>query len=762
MRAKSLLIYILLALPMLASCVKSGLEPTSGDPIISISLDPGKMGITKAAEYGSDEYNENEIKSFKLYFYTDGADENTAAAYVWPESGFASAQNTGATQTGAIGTDPTTGKLSIDIKISKSLISEIFPSNATSCTVYAVANIAGAGTLPSGAASRSELKNTVITSEFGPTTDTDPYALPQDSFVMDGEGTLTRDAANFNITGDIKMYRATSKITFTVSKVSDDDIEDENGDGYKDWEPETSHMQVYYVNGINRGYLNGTMSKTEREVGMFNYKDSGKGRSLSGDATTGWTHSLPFYSYYNYWRAEDGVATGDEGNAPYLLLSLPWKHRSDADPTTFDRYYTCWYAIPFNTIAGRLERNAWYKVSLSVSILGSGDPNSPTIVNPSYMILPWGNETVKTNAELLRYRYLMVDENEYVMNNVNSLTIPYYTSHPITVTSRSMTRTILKPNSGYKPYEQTVSTSSYTLTPNSDNSGIVLTHNLINDYDDNYDVTAYTLTFTIQHSDDSSFTETIKVVQYPALYVVADLNSDCTNPSASDGLSAYGNHNNNGYVRINANASTSTQQTSNWYRVASNPGNHDPYMYVVTVSSLPSGSSYIIGDPRTETISVPDINSGAGWSRLSWASAPDMNGTSRQISYYYPTDEEGQRVNSMIAPSFRIASSYGAVATISYSDAKKRCAGYQEDGYPAGRWRVPTKAEIEYMAMLADDGKIPILLSLDSYYWASNKTAYSPEGNNHTSVSNVRCVYDEWYWKDKCSKTTFTWGDKER
>ncbi len=139
-----------------------------------------------------------------------------------------------------------------------------------------------------------------------------------------------------------------------------------------------------------------------------------------------------------------------------------------------------------------------------------------------------------------------------------------------------------------------------------------------------------------------------------------------------------------------------------------------------------------------------------------------MNGTNRQIKYYYPTDEDGSRVNNMIAPSFRIASSYGAVATISYADAKKRCAGYQEDGYPAGRWRIPTKAEIEYMAMLADDGKIPILLSIDSYYWASNKTAYSPEGNNHTSNSNVRCVYDEWYWKDKCTKTTFTWGDKER
>ena len=99
---------------------------------------------------------------------------------------------------------------------------------------------------------------------------------------------------------------------------------------------------------------------------------------------------------------------------------------------------------------------------------------------------------------------------------------------------------------------------------------------------------------------------------------------------------------------------------------------------------------------------------------------------------------------------------------MSYANAKKRCASYQEDGYPAGRWRIPTRAEIEYMVMLADDGKIPELLSTDSYYWGSNNTAYRADGRTSTSNSYIRCVYDEWYWTDTCDKTTFTWGDKER
>ena len=124
----------------------------------------------------------------------------------------------------------------------------------------------------------------------------------------------------------------------------------------------------------------------------------------------------------------------------------------------------------------------------------------------------------------------------------------------------------------------------------------------------------------------------------------------------------------------------------------------------------------------------------------------------------------------MIAPSFRIASSYGVVSPISYSEAKYRCASYQEDGYPAGRWRVPTRAEIWYMAFLAENKRIPRLLSEDTYYWGGDGYGYypstdylNPTRTNSTSENiYVRCVYDEWYWNDKCDKSTFTWGDRQR
>ena len=762
--------------------------------MLTVSLDPGKMGVTRASEYGEDKFNENVIMNFKLYFYTDGSTGDTEAVYVYPAEGYADAAlNESATVSGATGTDPTTGKVTVKLKLTEDDVKRIFPSKS-SCCVYAVANIAGVADALPESTSINALKKITVKANFGPDASVSepPYAKAQDSFVMDGEGTLTLDAAKRTASGDVQMYRAASKITFTVTKISKEGVDD------KQWEPQPDDMKVSFINGINASYVNGTMDKASRQgannVHLFSYKSAGVDRSrpFKGNETTGWTHELPFYSYYNLWRAPENSSNADCGDAPYLLLSLPW-YNSETN-----RYFTCWYAVPFNTLKGHLDRNTWYKINLSVSILGSGDPDNPTNLTPSYMILPWGNE-VETNANLMRYRYLMVDQNYYEMHNVNSLTIPFISSHEVEVVGHSLTYTKLKPTKGkYKPEENVpvdASNNPYSVNINKDNNALVFKHDLINDYNSNYDVSAYTLKVTIRHKDDSNYYETLTVVQYPALYVSAELNSDCDVNHIDEGTSGGGEYNrdwggnvtslkkagynfqNRGFVFVNGN----NKNNNDWNSVShyGNTNNKDPYMYVVNVSSLPSNSGYCIGDPRTETIPLPSLGE-------SLTSAISIDGTDkRQLQNYYPADEDGARVNNMIAPSFRIASSYGVTNNLNYYDAKKRCASYQEDGYPAGRWRVPTKAEIMYMVQLAKDGKIPVLLSNDAYYWGSDKRAYCPHKDRfdspHTNpdksyeyVSSgrwdpgtyyrnyVRCVYDEWYWTDKCAKGTFTWGDKAR
>ena len=124
---------------------------------------------------------------------------------------------------------------------------------------------------------------------------------------------------------------------------------------------------------------------------------------------------------------------------------------------------------------------------------------------------------------------------------------------------------------------------------------------------------------------------------------------------------------------------------------------------------------------------------------------------------------------------------------MSYENAVRRCASYQEDGYPAGRWRLPTVAECQYIAQLNTDKKIPRLLGQDSLYdsyynytpttdyWCNSGYVTVYNGNSTTPpVPNagktgnryVRCVYDEWYWEnttfDRVTKNQFTWGDQAR
>ena len=41
-----------------------------------------------------------------------------------------------------------------------------------------------------------------------------------------------------------------------------------------------------------------------------------------------------------------------------------------------------------------------------------------------------------------------------------------------------------------------------------------------------------------------------------------------------------------------------------------------------------------------------------------------------------------------------------------------------------------------------------------------NPVAGTVEASTDTGNGPVRCVYDLWYWTDKCNRTTFTWGDK--
>ncbi|MDY6385073.1 MAG: hypothetical protein SPL26_06050, partial [Bacteroidales bacterium] len=199
----------------------------------------------------------------------------------------------------------------------------------------------------------------------------------------------------------------------------------------------------------------------------------------------------------------------------------------------------------------------------------------------------------------------------------------------------------------------------------------------------------------------------------------------------------------------------------------SGAGNKNPNMYIIKTTVLDESSSYMLGDPRSTTEDNDLGNrysSNGNWS----ASATSVQGGNRRILYYHPTIED-ESARNIIAPEFRIASSFGVTQEMTYQGAKERCASYQEFGYPAGRWRLMTFAEASYIARLSSDGKIPTLLSKGSQYWTAGgyvtiSTSGAPEPSYETNGRYwVRCVYDEWYWKNTTyptvRTTTFTWGD---
>ena len=148
----------------------------------------------------------------------------------------------------------------------------------------------------------------------------------------------------------------------------------------------------------------------------------------------------------------------------------------------------------------------------------------------------------------------------------------------------------------------------------------------------------------------------------------------------------------------------------------------------------------------------------------------------RRLQYYYPTLEDGSAKNS-IAPQFRIASSWGVTVGIYRNYARRRCALYQEQQYPSGRWRIPTLAEFCYINKLSNERKIPILFTEDVTYWTSEGLYKGTKEGEIIRVSDqkdqkaVRAVYDEWYWSqypqysitpDANGNYTYTLGDVPR
>lgn len=752
--------YILsvIILAVLASCeadlVKNELPSEEGNFTLTLRTSAPE---TRIPVQGIESLNENKIETIHYFFYpVNGAADNKEAEPFWGVSTGLDAQI----------------ETKIRINLPEAILNNtLFPRPYTTCDVYVIANLPSTIDIDNLADRRlSTLKSLALQASF-------ESGTTQDNFVMEGLGVA--EIKNRNgvpaAEGTIDIYRVASKLSVKV-KV---DLSTAGGD----WEAHPSDMTIQLMNGVNNAILGADPTGL-----TYQYFSTGENQREFESIAGGLWECEQFYTYPAKWEV------GNE-NEPYLRISLPCT-KTEGDKT---EYRTCWYKVILG--GDQIVRNTWYDLTIDIGVLGSFDDQEETrlpISSTTYYVADWFNvlddeSTLHFDSNIESGSYLVVEKERYEVFNENKISIPYTSSHKCQIVSTSCTHPNLMTG-------EDVAENDYSLEISADGKYVVFTNTLDNNINSStFDFTPYTITFTIKQVDNPAVNleKTITIIQYPAIYAEAQANTDYGNGGYRNG--------DNGFVWVNGYQGNDSPSNVDFF--CSAPGlandNADPNMYVFTVTTT-EGTNYIIGDPR-------DLNYTYNQNSARWSSSPAIydDDTNRELKYYYGTSvanakytnadnntgviyandaaaEAAEPTINMIAPKFRLASGYAVLHAYTESQTlenlKKRCASYQEDGYPAGRWRLPTRAEFQFIMTQIELGNLPTVYLDNTPYWCAHGMGtpnngvvnMSYIGYNGTGQS-TRCVYDEWYWENSESyrlgtntngtftpSDTFTWGDMPR
>lgn len=253
-------------------------------------------------------------------------------------------------------------------------------------------------------------------------------------------------------------------------------------------------------------------------------------------------------------------------------------------------------------------------------------------------------------------------------------------------------------------------------------------------------------------------------------------------PSSSSGLI------NAGYEYVRTSLGTSSLSYPNTVNVHISAFAADDYTFSVESRSdwndnyVAEDRDYIIGDPRVAGGYTSDTkHSTSAYNYLDNYLYDYYVSGSGNNRYVYSWGDKAAKIKiggadvsyeNVIAPYYKIQSSYGAAYGSCYFEvAQKRCATYQEAGYPAGRWRLPTLAEVAFIYRLQIEGVITEMFDMSVPYWSASgsdffyqdnvirvRTNYKDwirtDGDSRPTTSCVRCVYDLWYWGTEAGTTT--------
>lgn len=771
--------YILFALILaLVSCTQE-LDIQHETPSDCIMLRVSNSPMTKAVAAEGLEY-ERQLKRLDCFFYVKG---QTGSPCVYYEKVDLSE----------------VGDAVIPIYVDEATINTIFPYEDI-CDVFLIAN------LPNGTYESGKTGTDIPTLEKTFLNLDGTYDAVDKPFVMWGEGIAEKGDDN-NAAGEIKLYRAAAKVTISINIPAQikTTLTTVNGDGtttetekiltpiLQDADGNLTFKTAFHY-GVNKTYLHTDYVDSDGESLLTEddyFATEKKGyKYVSTIPATGtapekyvYTCEVPFYTYARAWEK----AASD---AAYLTLELPWR---DEEAESNDTYY---YQILINGAGRTFEPNSWYDLNVNVGVLGSTVESKPTVIEDlTYYILDWTTEPESEgdsgdryeDVVIQNYTYLIVPEKRLEINNATSGVIKFDASHklgfkmntaskPVEILPGKTTSEVaFYVNCGTTPPSVAnlgINTGNFTL----DNTKGTLTYNYTipsNVFSPVYVYITIWLDIDgdgILDTNEEEFTENVSIVQYPPLYIVPE--ESVTQSVYVNGRRATNSSHNVIYVN---------GQT---YDLGGAPGSdNSKYMHTINVSSFTGNNtfelhgqkvSYIIGDPRVRVSDINLNNDGYDMAETnSWAA--DYYG--RRLEYYYPTGTEGE-VYRVISPKFRVSSKLGGYSEGDREGVMMRCASYQENGYPAGRWRVPTTAEIAFIVYLQSQNAIPELF-VDNHYFSSTHMVTQGDGKEDIEDiddddHSVRCVYDEWYWGSEQEAAVnqnlqptqggyyyYTWGDKQ-
>ena len=724
----------------------SSLPP--GTPHLQLCCTTGSMAQTRAVvpEPGVEAYNENVIHSLDVFLFPLAATEAEQAALPLVYHHHFDGIN-------AQGTHEIT-----DYILSKGTINALTDgATKTQCYAYVVANsTADVAQLPAEA-TLADVKalNLAVAASF---VEVDWAKRKQQAFVMTGGAAIDFEASSVKLSGTVELKRVAAKLEFEVTNVTSE-VYDE---GNNLWIPKTESMNIKLIHGVKHTRVGGVMDKADDD-----YFELNGFLQLTKSGST-WPQNYPFYSYPADW-------TDGNDQVAYVMLTVPWgrvendengQPKKDGEGNYViagNKYITTYYQIPIGENAKAMLSNAYYRMKIDVGIIGSFDPTLPvTLTDNSYIIVDWSAGTILPIA-MKKVNYLAIDQEEVEVYNASEGKVHYVTSN------REETSVEIQ-NIQFWDYNTDASGSSNRkklITVDADNSSYTL-------YGSTTDPISVTLngTFTIDVGpSDQYITVRMNGIDITKLYQPITVNMVVKKTDLPDTPLSFTfyppiyivGETSNGYVYVNeytyknnANGTYGTTAyddgNSSLGSAGTSSGNNTNFNnYAIHVSSL-YDDSYMIADTRGSENNLAKLS---------------------KLVHYLPTREDIDISTYVIPPAYIFASSYGATTSLSYVQARKRCAAYQENGYPAGRWRLPTLGEIQFAMMLSQKGVFPRLFgsstTTNTYYWYANSNgtyAYASADQKSTTPGNnsvyVRCVYDLWYWGDDRQSSWMTspvWSD---